>query len=258
MSSEKMQADLIELEAAINFIFNQLQQKKLNHFELLGINVNATQKEIETAYAKYSQEFSVDRIAHILDPDTRKKGTILIERGKLAYSILTNFEQRGLYEKRGFRDPSPEDEKTDDAEEIAKQYFKKAKSLKTMKDFPKAIKVLEEAIKLDPAKPAYYLMLGMCQGQFPDLKRNAEKSLLKAAEMESWNAEPFAALGMLFYSEKLLKRAESYFRRALELEPRHQLARQKLDEIVGPEQSTLDVVQDKIKKIFPSFFGKKK
>jgi tetratricopeptide (TPR) repeat protein len=90
------------------------------------------------------------------------------------------------------------------------------------------------------------------------MKHKAETSLLKATEMESWNAEPYAELGMLFYSERLYKRAEGYFRKALELEPSHTVARKKLEEIVGPEIKPMEKVQKTLGKVFPSFFGKKK
>ncbi|HLP45079.1 MAG TPA: tetratricopeptide repeat protein, partial [Candidatus Kapabacteria bacterium] len=65
-------------------------------------------------------------------------------------------------------------------------------------------------------------------------------------------------LGMLFYSERLFKRAESFFRKALELEPNHHQARIKLEAIVGPEKKFLDVAQEKLGKVLPSIFGKKK
>ena len=76
--------------------------------------------------------------------------------------------------------------------------------------------------------------------------------------MESWNAEPYAELGMLFYSERLYKRAEGYFRKALELEAGHTLARKKLEEIVGPEVKPMEKVQKTLGKVFPTFFKKKK
>jgi len=90
------------------------------------------------------------------------------------------------------------------------------------------------------------------------MKHIAETSLRKATEMESWNAEPYAEMGMLFYSERLYKRAEGYFRRALEIEPNHAVAKKKLEEIVGPEVKPMEKVQNTLGKIFPSFFGKKK
>lgn len=258
MSNGNHEADLLELESAINFLYDTFTAKATNHFELLGLATNATQKEIETAYRKYSEEFSPQRVAMLVNPETRKKGNFLITRGKLAFEILSDFKKRAEYEKRGFRDPSPQDIPEDTDEEKAKILYKKAKSFKAMKDYDKTIRAMKEAIRLDPNKPAYYLLLGTSQVQIPQYKKEAEQNLQKAAELESWNAEPFYELGMLFYSERLFKRAESFFRKALELEPNHQQARIKLEAIVGPEKKFLDVAQEKLGKVLPSIFGKKK
>lgn len=258
MTDGTQNADLVELDAAINFLYHTFTSKTTNHFELLGLATTATQKEIEMAYRKYSEEFSPQRVAMLNNPETRKKGNFLITRGKQAYEILTDFQKRAEYEKRGFRDPSPQDVPEETDEEKGKALFKKAKSFKAMKDYNKVILVLKEAIKLDPNKPAYYLMLGSCQAQLPTYKKEAEQNLQKAAQMESWNAEPFFELGMLFYSERLLKRAETFFRKALELEPNHQQARIKLELIVGPEKKFTDIAQEKLGKVLPTFFGRKK
>jgi tetratricopeptide (TPR) repeat protein len=102
----------------------------------------------------------------------------------------------------------------------------------------------------------------LCQSELPSMKRQAEQNLSKAAAMEPWNAEHVAALGMLFYSERLFKRAEGFFRKALELEPTHDLARKKLAEITGPEKNFVDLIKEKgeklLKKVLPSFFDRKK
>lgn len=257
MTDGSGQGDLNQFEAAVTFFYDKFHTKETNHFDLLGLSKTATHREIEAAYKKYSEEFSVNRVAMITDPVIRKKGDFLISRGKMAYETLVDFKKRADYEKRGFKEAS-EVEVEEDIEEKAKIIYKKAKSLKTMKDYDRAVRAMEEAIKLDDSKPAYYLMLGLCQSQVPDKKREAEKNLQKAADMESWNAEPFAALGMLFYSERLVKRAETYFRKALELEPKHALAKAKLEEIAGPVKNPLDTAKETLGKYLPSLFGKKK
>ena len=256
MTNGSQQDDMKELAAAINFFYDKFKSKETNHFELLGLSKNATHKEIEAAYKTYSEEFSTERIASITDLELGRKGDFLVNLGKKAYETLVDYKKRGEYEKRGFRDISPDDNKEDD-EERAKSIYKKAKSLKVMKDYAKAARAMEEAIKMDPDKPPYYLLLGLCQSQVPEFKRDAEKNLQKAAELESWNAEPFVALGMLFYSERLYKRAEPYFRKALELEPKHALARSKLIEIAGPEKKPLEEIHKKLKKYLPSIFDRK-
>lgn len=257
MTDGSQQGDTLELESAINFFYDKFSKAGVTYFDLLGLSKTATHREIEAAYEKYSKEFSPDRISLITNPEVRKKGNYLLTRGQQAYETLVDFQKRGAYEKAGFREPSEIVVEEND-EEKAKVIYKKAKTLKTMKDYTRAVIALEEAIKLDAKKADYYLLLGLCQSQIPDKKRAAETSLQKAATMESWNAEPQAALGMLFYSERLVKRAEIFFRKALELDPKHAVARAKLDEIVGPERKPMDVVQEKLGKFLPSIFGKKK
>lgn len=144
----------------------------------------------------------------------------------------------------------PEPEKKEESSDRAKTLYRKAKTLYAQKQYPIAIGALEEAIRIDPGKSDLYLLLGLCQSEIPELKRKAEESLLKAAGMESWNAEPHAALGMLFYSEKLNSRAEVYFRKALALDPRHALAKNKLAELSPAKVSFLDHWKQSLAAIF--------
>lgn len=252
------QADLAAFETAVNLFYDKLKNKGMNYYELLGIPTNATHRDIESAYQNYAAEFFPARVSAISNPDLKKKAQFLVDKGKRAYEILINFEKRGQYEKLGYRDVDPESLKEEDPTEKAREFYRKAKTLFTVGNYPIAVKALEEAIKLDDSRADYYLLLGKCQGKIPEMKHKAEASLRKATEMESWNAEPYAELGMLFYSERLYKRAEGYFRKALEIEPGHAVAKKKLEEIVGPEVKPIEKMQKTLGKVFPSFFGKKK
>jgi len=80
------------------------------------------------------------------------------------------------------------------------------------------------------------------------MRRVAEKNLQKAADLEPWNVEAYAALGLLFIAESQYKRAEGFFRKALSINPDHALSRKKLNEIPGTGEK---------KKKF-SIFGKSK
>ena len=252
------QSNVKAFETAINLFYDKIKNKGMNYYDLLGIPTTATQREIEGAYKQFSEEFSPEKISDLPDPDIRKRAQFLVTTGKRAYEVLADFDKRGQYEKTGFRDVDPNSLKEEDPIEKAREIYRKAKTLYGLQNYAPAVKVMEEALKLDDSRADYFLLLGMCQAQIPELKRQAEVSLRKASDMETWNAEPYAALGMLFYSEKLKNRAEQYFRRALELDPNHAVAKKKLFEIVGPEVKTMEKVQQTLGKVFPSFFGKKK
>lgn len=248
-----------DFESKVKQFHERLKSKDINHFELLNISQNATQREIEEAYKKYSQAFSVDKIVVISDPEIKQMANNIVQRIKHAYEVLINYEKRAEYEKRGFRDAIPEDEIEEDLIEKAKNLYLKAKALYSQKQYHIAVTVLQEAIHLDPDKPDYYLLLGLSQTRIPGLRREAEQNLNKVVELEPWNAEPQVALGMLFYSENLYKRAESYFRQALSLEPSHALAKKKLDEIAPDEKKSIgESVHKTLKKVMPTFFDRKK
>jgi tetratricopeptide (TPR) repeat protein len=248
-----------KFEAYIKQIYQKITVQNVNYFDLLGLVKTATHREIEANYRKYVQYFSPERINILTDPELKQMGNLVIEKLNRAHEVLTDYGKKAEYEKRGFREFSPEmDEPEEEPEEKAKIIYKKAKSLHAQRQYEMGVKAMHEAIKLDPKVASYYLLLGMCQTQIAHLKTDAEKNLRKASDMESWNAEPYVALGMLFYSEKLFKRAEPFFRKALELENNHALAKRKLAEIAVPEETIIDKVHNVLKKALPSIFGRTK
>jgi len=256
----------LELTSTISFFYDNVKKKNPNYFELLGIPTNATQKDIEGAYFKYASEFNSDKFAGITDPDVKKKADYLVILGQRAYEVLSNFEKRGEYERKGFREIDPADIKEDEPEDIAKNYYRKAKTLFTIKNYDMGAKAMQEAIKLDNRKADYYLLLGRCQAKVPEMKRSAELTFQKASQMEQWNVEPIVELGLLFLSERLNNRAETYFRKALEIQNDHPVAKKKLFELVGTEKKGMENLQKSVQdgfkkglgKVFPSIFGKKK
>ena len=84
----------------------------------------------------------------------------------------------------------------------------------------------------------------------PRLKRTAADNLQKAIDLEPWNAEALTAMGILFITEKQIKRAEGFLIKALAINPDHALAKKKLAEITGSSESK--------KKSKFSLFGKAK
>lgn len=247
-----------EIVVMVENLYNFLNSKEVDHFDFFGLSKTATQKEIEDIYYNFRLEFSEENAEMITDPELKKKFDFLRERGKRAYEVISDYKLRAEYEKNGFRDKPVDEEKEEDPHEIAKNYYKKAKTLYQQQKYEIAASILKRSVDLDE-KADYFLLLGLCQTNIMMQRREAEQNLLKAAELESWNAEPYAGLGMLFLQERLTKRAESYFRKALEIEPDHQLAKKKLHELTGSTaKDFLGDAQKTLKKVFPSVFGKKK
>jgi len=232
---------------------------ELDHYALLGLDRTATMAMIHDAYEEWSQALSETELAMVPDPQDRRSLEDVRRRMDRAHSVLSDFEKRAAYERRGFREESEVEPEAEDPQEKAKDLFRKAKTLYSQKQFAPAILALEESLRLEPDRGDVLLLLGLCQYRNPSMKRDAEANLQKAAQLEPWNAEPLVALGNLFYSEKLLNRAESFFRRALELEPRHELALKRLHAIAPDEDNSLkSSLKTALKKGLPSLFDRKK
>jgi len=255
MTAYENQSQLIDM---IREMRGRLNRPDMDYFNLLGLNRTAILKDIEAAYLRVAEALSPERIEALEDPALRGQAQEVRRVIQRAFEVLSDYGKRAEYEKRGFREASAEDQPEEDPLDVAKALYRKAKTLYSRQDYATAIKALEQAIQLDPKKADHYYLLGLCQSRVSSLKRDAEKNLLRALDMEPWNAEHHVALGMLFYSEKMFARAESYFRQALSKEPGHLLARKKLTEIVGPEKTGMDAVKEGLQKVFPTFFKKKK
>jgi curved DNA-binding protein CbpA len=256
--------DASDRAGRVTALIDELQKRcraaDFSYFTLLGVSLTATQKEIEAAYGSLIEELSEEHLAVLAENEAARRGRALVQQLRRAYQVLSDYGLRGEYEKRGFKEYVAPDVKEDPAE-YAKSLYRKGMALYNQKNYQTAVLALSDAVKLNPEKVEYVSLLGLCQSKLPSLKRQAEQNLLRAAAMESWNAEHVAALGMLFFSERLFKRAEGFFRKALELEPTHELARRKLNEIVGPELSFSGRARKKgeqmLKTILPSFFKRK-
>lgn len=245
------------IEEQIDVLYDKIVSGEFNYFDLLHIKKTATFKEIESAYSEYIKIFSNENINSIEDEIKKKRAKFLEEKGKRAFKVLGDYNLKMKYEKNGYSEDAPKTPKEDDPIEKGRTLFGNAKVLYNKQRYDLAIVTLNEAISLDPDKASYYLLLGQSQAKLPDKIRDAEKNLLKVVELEDWNAEPLAALGLMFYSARFRSKAESYFRRALELEPKHILAKKKLEEITGPIITPGDKIKGVLAKVLPSLFNKK-
>ena len=109
--------------------------------------------------------------------------------------------------------------------QMAELYYNQGRARFERKEYHAAVHLLREAIRLDPTRAAYHFHLGIALIRNPRTRREAEGHLSKAAELEPYNAQIRAKLGLLYKQAGLLKRAEHYFHEALQLDPDNRVAR---------------------------------
>ncbi len=112
--------------------------------------------------------------------------------------------------------------------QTAEQFYRQGRACFERKDYHVAVHLLREAVKLDPSRAAYHYHLGGVLIRNPRTRREAEEHLLKAAELEPYNAQIRLKLGLLYKEVGLAKKAQIYFREALQIDPDNKGAKREI------------------------------
>ena len=112
--------------------------------------------------------------------------------------------------------------------QMAELYYQQGRARFERKEYHAAVHLLREAIKLDPSRAPYHYHLGIALIRNPRTRRDAEMHLAKAAELEPYNAQIRVKLGILYKEAGLSKRAEHYFREALQMDPDNRAAKREM------------------------------
>jgi len=112
--------------------------------------------------------------------------------------------------------------------QMAELCYQQGRARFERKEYHAAVHLLREAIKLEPGRAPYHYHLGLALIRNPRTRRDAELHLSKAAELEPYNAQIRVKLGMLYKEAGLSKRAEHFFREALQMDPENKVAKREL------------------------------
>ncbi len=199
--------------------------KTQNHYELLGLDSEASQGEIEESY---------QRLARLYHPDGQFRPGMEKLAGELgelfskvseAYAILSDDSRRWEYDLSlatimtdkglGTKKKKPKDAAK------AKEAFTQGIESFRKKDFESAAVFFKEAVRLDAANALYYSHLALALLQRPHREAEAEEAMLTAVELEPKNAEHRANLGLLYQKAGIRERAREAFEAALGLDPKN-------------------------------------
>jgi len=232
---------------ALLALYESMKAKDMDYYEVFNLKNSATFNEIKDVYYQHAKKFHPDRLGEASNPELREKANFVFARINKAFEILSNEEKRREYDMKGYKEIQSAEKSSENLVEKANLYYRKAKTLYSQQRFRETASLMEEAIRNDSNKAPYYLLLGLAQSNIPNLRRVAEKSFQRVIELEPWNPEPYAALGLLFQYEKMDKRAENFFKKALAIDPEHGLAKKRLSEMLGTDkkQSVFSIFQKK-------------
>jgi curved DNA-binding protein CbpA len=232
---------------ALLALHESMKARDLDYYELFDLDNSATSNQIKETYYQYAKKFHPDRLGEASNPELREKANFVFARINKAFEVLSDEGKRREYDMKGYKEIQKAEKTTENLVEKANLYYRKAKTLYSQQRFRETASLMEESVRNDPNRASYYLLLGLAQSNIPNLRRVAEKNFQKVIELEPWNPEPYAALGLLFQYEKMENRATNFFKKALAIDPEHELAKKRLAEMqgAGKKQSVLSIFQKK-------------
>ncbi len=209
----------------ITYLHDGLKSNSIDHYELLELKNTASVSEVRDKYFGFSKKYSPEALSAPPDSQTKEKVEFVLEKVQQAFDTLSDEDKKKAYDT-GQQNRLTLESFNIQKEKVlkARKLYLKAHSLYEEKNYYEVAHLMEEAVKLDQDRFSYFLLLGLSQSRIPSYRPEAEKNLLKAAEMEPWNADPVFYLGQLYWMENMAKKAEKYFRKALEINMEHTLA----------------------------------
>jgi len=148
--------------------------------------------------------------------------------------------------------------------------FRQAKTLYNQARYEEAMAYLDEAIRLDPHKSKFFLLLAMVETKIPFYLRKAEEHFRTVIKMEPWSPDGYLGLGVMYKNADLKIKAKNQFGKALKVDPGNPQALKELKELHRSEskggirdiKDLKDLLSFDVKglkdKFAKAIFGKKK
>ncbi len=233
-----------------------------NHFQVLGVEPGCNDAEVRRAYVALAKRYHPDaqRDAGLADMQDIMEA-IFIRIGE-AWEVLGEARSRASYEARSGIVRRPRTAKNEPAGASAasgpqatsaaasmpldpisreprgyvppEEILISARHLLTQARYWDAIQMLESAIPaMEPRAQQHRgrLLLARAYSKNPNWLRRAEETLQQVLREDPTNADVHYELGLIYKSSGFVVRAQSMFRRALELRPGHKDASYQLEQL---------------------------
>ena len=254
---------VIEIIGEVMGLYDAIRSNKIDYYGLLKVMKDVTSEQLKTSFTIVSERYNP--VSLNVPEEISEKIKFVYSEIKQAYETLSNKDRKREYDWENFEKrvaDVTEDEEENDKDDIAldpdeacreaKKCFATAEGLYKERKYLEAAVLLEKVVEMDKSNPSYFFLLGLAQSEVPLLRRKAERTLHSVVEMDPQDAEPLYALGLLYRAEDMPKKAEVYFRKALEVNVDHTLAGKMLNQMEVKEKD-----EPVKKKSFFTIFGKK-
>lgn len=213
-----------------------------NHYETLGVPMEASFADIKAAYFALAKRFHPDLYRRKVKAEEHARIQKVFTELAQAYDVLRTKDAREVYDfklrkhletgpvKPKKASASPEEARQNQIEQAA-DYFEQGFTHLVQEDFEQAIQFLARAVHLESENARYHAYYGKALASDQKTFRQAESELQAAIKLESGNTEYRYMLADLYVNIGLIKRAEGELNRLLAIKPNHTEARSLLDSL---------------------------
>jgi tetratricopeptide (TPR) repeat protein len=210
------------------------------HYQILGIERDATEAQVKEAYFRMAKRFHPDVHHDEALQDLRDKLEAVFIRLGEAYEVLRNPRVRMSYERQlgpvpGRADAAAETpavkEDPKALERQAEEAIRRAARSVSEEKYWEAIQLLETSVGRveGKTKQTGRVLLARAYAKNPNWVKQGEELLLTVIREDPQNVDAHFHLAAIYRAGSLKSRAQATLRRVLELEPEHEEARLQLE-----------------------------
>ncbi len=204
-----------------------------DHYQVLGLNPDATRDEVRRAYFKLAKEYHPDRHLQEDMGDLREALEALFQRITQAYDTLLVEKTRKEYDLSLAMGAAHKTaaEATLSPEQQAMQQYERAKEAFKKGDMSQVVYCMEWALRLGPEKPGYHALLGQALMTVPGRLKQAEEAFKKAIQLDPANPSYYIHLGKVYKKAGMKNRALSQFQEALKWDASNPQAQEEIKQL---------------------------
>lgn len=194
--------------------------RKLNYFELLGVQTSASREDIKRAYFSLAKEYHPDKHFSSASFETRTLAQQIYDLIATAHDTLTDPQEKKNY----LRDLEAGTERPLEVDVgkilAAEGKFQRGEELVRQRQFAEAYKLFLEAIHLCPDEGEFHAWAGWALFQAdPDRFEDAVRSIEQAISLNSKLDKSYLFLGFIQKATGRSDRAERQFEKAIQCNP---------------------------------------
>lgn len=240
-------------------LYTWLLRMNLPLHDFFGATAELSNVMMKRNYEKVIRELHLTEIEKFYTGDEVLKAQQLFDLWVYAYQTFTNEKlKKEYFEKIKKHEPVVSDPEKLRAELNAQ----KAALFAQKKDYDQALKLLEEALALQPNESSYYVSMADIQlkqfaGNVAEKIDPIAKRLNKALELNKTNAHAHYYLGIIKKRQNLFEQARDHFQKCVTIDPKHEMAKAELNLLVR-RVGTSDKPKPASNVPFAGLFAKKK